>query len=283
MSAQPAHHVQNAALHPAQGLSYQDQRRQDRIKEDDDDSDGDHDDDERSKQSSVRKTMPQKRKNDDYSGHGGTALRTEHGVVHGASSAPGPVPVPHALSPAQDVSPQDAILIIDEQPAQFGRFRYIAEARMTYLEGRRPGTYPTVRINEKYQQYIPNGSLVHAKIVTRFNDARGQPVPHWHTLAGKDGLPPSQPLINGRCIFRNLVIQRHRTSEKHDAADQRAARILFSITFRLGTEQRTAYVVSSPVFNADLKIDRLSHSSCPAEGGATIFILCSKVCPCAPY
>jgi hypothetical protein len=242
-----------------------------------DQDEDEEDEEEESKSSSVPlpKMQPQKRKNEDYPSWGGSGQRTDQGQVTGPLFSPSPMSAPVVASQG---SSDDAILIIEEQPAQFGRFRYLAEARMTYLEGRRPGTYPTVRINDKYKSYIPNGTLVHAKIVTRYNDARGQPIPHWHTLSGKDGLPPSQPLVNGRCVFRNLVIQRHRTAEKHNAADQRSARILFSLSFSLGHEQRTTYVITTPVFNADLKIDRLSHSSCPAEGGVSIFILCSKVC-----
>ncbi len=52
---------------------------------------------------------------------------------------------------------------------------------------------------------------------------------------------------------------------------------MFTIKYTMAEEQRTASVMSQPIFNADLKIDRLSHSSSPVEGGNTIFILCSKV------
>jgi hypothetical protein len=51
--------------------------------------------------------------------------------------------------PAYDIN---SVLHIEEQPAQFGRFRYIAEGRLTFIEGRRLGSYPTITVNPNYRQ-----------------------------------------------------------------------------------------------------------------------------------
>lgn len=176
--------------------------------------------------------------------------------------------------PAFDIN---SVLHIEEQPAQFGRFRYIAEGRLTFIEGRRPGSYPTITVNPNYRQFIPDGTLIDVRLVTRHDDANGVPVPHWHTLNTREGGSIPQPLHNGRCTFRYLVVQRNKSDVKYNAADQRAVRLMFTIKYTMAEEQRTASVMSQPIFNADLKIDRLSHSSSPVEGGNTIFILCSKI------
>ena len=235
---------------------------------------------ESSKSSSARKSKPAKRTSNQMRGAASPRMsRNALGKITETSKSQQLSHQPQSLPKErqQQNGSDDDILIIDEQPAQFGRFRYVAEGRLTFVEGRRPGTYPTVFINPKYRHLVPDGTIVNATLLTRFDDAHGQPVPHWHTLSTKDGCRVPQALRGGQCTFRYLVIQRSRTDGRHSVADQRAVRIQFSVDYFDGLSQRTATAISLPIFNADLKIDRLSQSSCSVEGGCTVFILCSKV------
>lgn len=57
--------------------------------------------------------------------------------------------------------------------------------RYAGLEGVHPGTYPSVRVNPAFAHLIPDGTLIHVKLVTRFDDIHGRPQEHWHVLTGK--------------------------------------------------------------------------------------------------
>ncbi len=84
------------------------------------------------------------------------------------------------------------MLLIAEQPAQFGRFRYEAEGRQNCLEGRNEASFPTVLVNPQYKHLIPDGSVMNVTLVTRQNDEMGDPLPHWHVLTSRDGGPVAQ-------------------------------------------------------------------------------------------
>ena len=254
--------------------------------EDKDDDDYDDDDDDYSNPTPTRlqakKAASRKRANSDRaSGIPGRAARGSQSVGHGATRA---IPstqnaISEKATPASsaDAGGSSDILLLAEQPAQFGRFRYQAEGRQSSIEGRHPGSFPTVVVNPRFASIVPEGTKIQASLVLRHSDTLGNYQPHWHVLTTKDGSDPAQAMHNGRCIFRNLVVQRQKTDTKHNVADQRAVRIMFYTVVPFAGEMRTVSVITDPIFNADLKIDRLSHCTSPSVGGVSVFILCSKV------
>ena len=170
------------------------------------------------------------------------------------------------------------MLIITDQPATIGRFRYLAEGRQNSLRGRTDKGFPTVAVNPAVRGLLPDGTMVRVSLVTRYDDARGLPVKHWHVLEGREGQPVDQPLVDGEAVFSNLVVKRARSDVKHSAEDQRAIRLLFTVAFEgPGGQQCLAQVASQPVFSTELKVDHVSHSSCAADAGSSIVLLTSKV------
>lgn len=170
----------------------------------------------------------------------------------------------------------EAVLSIIEQPYQFGRFRYQAEGRENPLEGQQAGSFPTIGVKPEFAHLVPPGALIHPRLLLRFGDENGRCIEHYHTLIGKDSQPIARPLVNGMCVFDNLVVQRQRSQEKRAISDQRSVRIGFSVIFHFERTLYVSEVISVPIFNADLKIDYISHSTCPVDG-ADIVVLCSKV------
>lgn len=60
----------------------------------------------------------------------------------------------------------------------------------------------------RYRHIVPDGTLVSVSLITRYDDDRGVPVSHWHTLEAKEGGPVSKPLTLGSARFPNLVVTR---------------------------------------------------------------------------
>lgn len=101
--------------------------------------------------------------------------------------------------------------------------------------------------------------------------------PHHHVLAAKDGGPTAQPLVRGRATFSNLVVKRQRSDVRYPSEDQRAVRLLFSVSFPRDGSMVHAQVVSPPIFNSDLKINRVSHKAGPMHAPTDVMLFCSKV------
>jgi hypothetical protein len=189
------------------------------------------------------------------------------------------------LSPARSCSPSaeysnvhglEGVLVLEIEPAQFGRFRYEAEGRQNSLEGCDSDTFPTVRVSPEWISYVPDGTVVNVSLVRR-HDLK----PHHHMLASKDGTDTRQVLCDGRATFPNLVVRRHRSALRYSPEDQRAVRLLFTLSFMKDGTATDACCVSKPIFNSDLKIVGCSHRSGTVNGTDAI-VLCSKVRPSCP-
>lgn len=176
------------------------------------------------------------------------------------------------------------VLQIIEQPAERGRFRYSKERRNTALNGRREGSFPSVALvpDGPFRNCIREGTMVDVHVVTKDDDALGDPVHHWHVLEGKDGDPVARSIDkNGHASFPHLVVTRgpcnDKSPSKRSSEDQQVIRLMFSIVFRTesGTLVRSR-ILSDPIHGRDLKLHKVSHSSVPAKGGEVIF-LTSKV------
>jgi hypothetical protein len=103
-------------------------------------------------------------------------------------------------------------------------------------------------------------------------------VKHWHTLQGKEGRTTAQAVHGGKAEFQHLVIKRAAKSEvRHRADDQRVVRLHFQLSFNYGNKTETVSVVSEPVFSTELRIERVSHNSSPAQGLSSMIVLCTKV------
>jgi hypothetical protein len=115
-------------------------------------------------------------------------------------------------------------------------------------------------------------------LVTRYDAPNGDKVNHWHTLENKSGSTTTTKVNGGQAVFPHLVIKRLKTTERQRPADQRVVRLHFELTYTAedGTEQ-TAAATSQPVFNSELRIDRLSHATCPADAPTEMFVLCTKI------
>ena len=157
-------------------------------------------------------------------------------------------------------------------------FRYEAEGRHRSLGGRTDGRHPTVVIHPSHRKHIPDGALLHVSLVTRHDGPNGTLLPHWHTLEHKNGEDTSTTVVGGQAIFTNLIIKRQKTKEKHPPEDQRVVRLHFHITYT-GPEGKAmmASVTSQPVFNSELRIDRISHPVCPANSSVEMFVLSTKI------
>jgi len=160
------------------------------------------------------------------------------------------------------------VLEFTEQPTERGRFRYAKERRRTPLPGRKDGSFPAVRVTAKFRDVIPDGTHVHATVVTRRLGEDGVPRPHWHRLEGRNGESVSQPLSCGAATFGNLVIIRSdRTVYENQVAwgqrpleDQQVIRIMFTVMFRTPSgDMARSWVVSDPIYGCELKIQNLSH------------------------
>ena len=94
------------------------------------------------------------------------ARRSSRGAgADGRSSANGSPtprsPVPRTPPPGPDVGPGlEGVLMMEVEPAQFGRFRYEAEGRQNSLEGCDAGSVPTVRLARPLY-LTPLPSLLH--------------------------------------------------------------------------------------------------------------------------
>lgn len=191
------------------------------------------------------------------------------------AASPVPTAVPHAHHPPARGAASDAlegVLVLAVAPSQFGRFRYEAEGRQNCIEGEERGTYPTVAIAQDWAALCPDGTIVTVSLVRR-DDMR----PHHHVLAAKDGGPTAQPLVRGRATFSNLVVKRQRSDVRYPSEDQRAVRLLFSVSFPRDGSMVHAQVVSPPIFNSDLKINRVSHKAGPMHAPTDVMLFCSKV------
>eukprot|EP00048_Salpingoeca_helianthica_P003760 m.70222 g.70222 ORF g.70222 m.70222 type:complete len:650 (-) comp12880_c1_seq4:238-2187(-) len=166
----------------------------------------------------------------------------------------------------------EGILRLVVQPSQFGRFRYEAEGRQNCVEGEEKGTFPTVEIAPEWAPLCPDGTYVNVSLVRR-DDFRV----HHHILSSKDGGQTQQPLINRRATFSNLVVKRQRSEIRYPSEDQRAVRLLFTVSFPRDGVITQAYAVSQPVFNAELKINRVSHKAGPMAAYTDVMLFCSKV------
>lgn len=175
--------------------------------------------------------------------------------------------------------PNPPLLLITEQPAQFGRFRYESEHRQTCLEGRTAGLFPAVCVNPLYRHLVLDDLQVHASLVRRCNDELNHPMPHWHVLAGKDNGPAIQAVVDGKAVFQHLVVKRQRNcnAEQQNRDDHRVVRLKFSIQLQTPDGLLESYVISDPVFSACLRIDRISHTVGPATGETKVFLLCTKI------
>jgi hypothetical protein len=185
-----------------------------------------------------------------------------------------PATVPHA-SPT-DIRVEgpeiEGVLVLTVPPSQFGRFRYEAEGRQNCLEGEERGTFPTISVAPAWAAHCPDGTMVSVSLVRR-DDLRA----HHHVLAAKDGGPTQQPLLRGRATFSNLVVKRQRSDVRYPSEDQRAVRLLFSVSLTKDGTTVHSHVVSPPIFNADLKINRVSHKAGPMHAATDVMLFCSKV------
>ena len=166
----------------------------------------------------------------------------------------------------------EGVLVMEIEPAAFGRFRYEAEGRQNNIEGCEADSFPTVAVSPEWAPYVPEGSVVRVSLVRR-HDFRS----HHHILASKDNSNTDQALQGGRAVFPNLVVKRQKSSTRYPPEDQRAVRLLFTLPIVRDGVQTEAFCVSRPIFNSDLKICHLSHHSGPADQYTEVVILCSKV------
>lgn len=177
-----------------------------------------------------------------------------------------------SASPVPTVPGIEGVLRLAIPPSQFGRFRYEAEGRQNCLEGEEKGTYPTVELAPEWAAMCPDGTYVTVSLVRR-DDLRA----HHHVLASKDGGPTQQPLLRGRATFPNLVVKRQRSEVRYPSEDQRAVRLLFTVSFPRDGAMMQGFVVSPPIFNADLRISRVSHKAGPMAAPTDVLLFCSKV------
>jgi len=174
-------------------------------------------------------------------------------------------------SPADSMHGLEGVVMMEVEPAQFGRFRYEAEGRQNCLEGEK-NSFPTVCVSAEWASYVPDGTPINVSLVRR-HDLK----PHHHLLVSKDGGETRQYLRNGRAVFPNLVVKRQRSALRYPPEDQRAVRLLFSMTFIKDGTPTDAFCVSKPIFNSDLKICGCSHRCGPADQWTDAILLCSKV------
>eukprot|EP00124_Ichthyophonus_hoferi_P001867 Ihof_evm7s110 gene=Ihof_evmTU7s110 len=197
-----------------------------------------------------------------------------HGLIPG-----GVGDTQNMLQPRGDVTFIRDLVIITNQPAPFGRFRYKSEQRERSLEADKG--YPEVQINPKYFNIVPSGAAMTVRLVTKTVDERGESSPHFHELAG--GTSVLLMGVERKAIFDNLTVLMSKQgsaepgSARRNKEDQRAVRLRFEITF---VHQDVTYygcATSQPVFNAKLMVNKVSHAFGPVTGQNEIVLLCSKV------
>ena len=169
------------------------------------------------------------------------------------------------------------VLLIKEQPAHYGRFRYQAEGRQNCLGGRVEGTSPSVQINPAYRNMVPDGTVINVDLVTRHNSPSGELVKHWHSLEGKDSSETVQKLVDGVARFDNLVVKRQKSAVRHKSEDQRVIRLHFTVEYIENGTKKLAEVTSQPVFSSELRIERMSLETGRVDETPTVFLLTSKV------
>eukprot|EP00041_Stephanoeca_diplocostata_P014446 m.262780 g.262780 ORF g.262780 m.262780 type:complete len:492 (+) comp19698_c0_seq3:891-2366(+) len=171
------------------------------------------------------------------------------------------------------------VLTILEQPTEHGRFRYKKEKRRTPLNGRKEGTFPAVGLQGEWQHKVRDGTVIYASVVTRQNDSRGIPMPHWHGLEGKTGESATQRVVQGKATFSNLVVVRNERNAHRCAEDHQVIRIMFQVKFddpETG-EHYYSFVVSEPIYGTELKIHNVSHRIIATERETEVIFLTSKI------
>lgn len=212
----------------------------------------------------------------------------------------------HRQQPSVRLSNVANVLTILEQPTEHGRFRYAKEKRRTPLNGRREGTFPVVGVQDEWQHKVRDGTIIYASVVTRQNDSRGIPIPHWHGLEGKTGESATQRVVQGKATFSNLVVVRNERNTHRCAEDHQVIRIMFQIkfqdpetgeqchvstsnamfpsTFALLTRIVScvcaitqSFTVSEPIYGTELKIHNVSHRIIATDKDTEVIFLTSKI------
>eukprot|EP01135_Chromosphaera_perkinsii_P007985 Nk52_evm57s1073 gene=Nk52_evmTU57s1073 len=172
------------------------------------------------------------------------------------------------------------LIYVSNQPSKFGRFRYKSEQRECVIDSEKG--FPTVAVNAQFSSLVPFGTPISVSLVTKTLNSNGEPDPHWHELSGSQSVPLQEGLY---AVFDELSILMEKNSGinvkkanvQTKKENQRACRLLFEITFSVNGQPFYGRCVSDPIFNANLRISKLSHSQGSAAGGNEAIVLCSKV------
>jgi len=75
----------------------------------------------------------------------------------------------------------------------------------------------------------------------------------------------------------SVIMDKGAGADIRNKDDQRAIRLKFEVSFTINGQRTVSSVLSQPVFNAKLIINKISHAHGPANGGTEVIILCSKI------
>ncbi|KNC75739.1 hypothetical protein SARC_11743, partial [Sphaeroforma arctica JP610] len=221
-------------------------------------------------------------------GHKGQNMRQLEALLEKDTPAPEPksskVLIPQSMLPPElieqgaEINIVDDLLAITNTPSQFGRFRYKSEQRERPLSAEKG--FPEVTLNPAYSHLVAVGAMVTVRIVTKTTNEKMEVLPHYHELGGTSEAPLLGP--QRKAVFDNLtVLMSKHTGNKSDTKrnkdDQRACRLLFELQFTSGDKTLYGYVVSFPIFNAKLMINKLSTGFGSCNGQNEVILLCSKV------